>query len=94
MTSTFRPRATRDSDPVIRWVFQRDAKTITCEVDALSADSYDVCLVPHWDVSSSMAPRLDAPADALLRHAQIASQLRDRGWVLVDRVASGRLAAA
>jgi hypothetical protein len=41
-----------------------------------------------------MAPRLDAPADALLRHAQIASQLRDRGWVLVDRVASGRLAAA
>ena len=94
MPSTFTSHASRLSDPVLRWVFQRNAEAITCELDALGDRSYDVSVVPHSDVSSSMVQHFDAPAGALLRHAQIARQLRDSGWVLVDRVARGRLAAA
>jgi hypothetical protein len=93
MTSTAERRATSTSDPVLRWIFQRAAKTITCEVDVLGAGSYDVSLVPHWDVSASIVQRFDAPHGALLRHADIARQLRDGGWMMVDRGCAGRLAA-
>ena len=67
---------------------------ITCQLDALGNRSWDVCVVPHSDGSSSMVQHFDAPGGALLRHAQIARQLRDSGWVLVDRVVRGRPAAA
>jgi hypothetical protein len=94
MTFTSSSRAIHPSEPVLRWVFQRQAKAVTCEVDVLGNGSYDVYVVPHWDVSSSLVQHFTAPAGALLRHAQIARELRDRGWALVDRVASDRRAAA
>lgn len=94
MTSTGERRATSASDPVVRWVFQRDTKTITCEVDALGARSYDVSVVRHWDVAASIVQHFDAPRSALLRHAHIARQLRDRGWVVIDRGSGAHLAAA
>jgi hypothetical protein len=94
MTSTGECRATGTSDPLLRWVFQRDAKTITCEVDVLGPRSYDVSLVPHWDVSASIVQHFDAPQGALLRHADIARQLREGGWTIVDRGSAGRLVAA
>jgi hypothetical protein len=40
-----------------------------------------VCVLPHWNLSDSMVERFNAPASALRRHAEIASQLREAGWV-------------
>ena len=84
----------QQSDSVLRWTFQRDANAITCELDARGHRSYDVCVVPHWDVSSSVVEHFEGPSVALLRHAEIARRLRAGGWVLTDRGPTVRRAAA
>ena len=94
MTSTPRSRTTRQSEPVLRWIFRRAAKSITCQVEVRADRSYSVYLVPHWDVSSSVAEHFDGAAVALLRHAEIARHLRESGWVLTNRVASARTSRA
>jgi hypothetical protein len=93
MPSTFASHPRRPVKPVLRWVFGRDANAITCELDTRGARSYEVCLVPHWNVAASIVERFEAPSRAFLRHAQIARELREGGWVLVDRLPASRLAA-
>ena len=48
--------------------------------------SYDVCIVPHWNVASAVVERFDAPALAWLRHAELSQCLRENGWVLTKHV--------
>jgi hypothetical protein len=84
MTTNRRPLPSSEPHPVLCWIFQRHADAITCELDLGADRSYDVCVVPHWDVSSSLVEHFQGPAGALWRHAEIASRLRERGWVLTD----------
>jgi hypothetical protein len=74
------------AEPVrlVRWVFQRGENALTCEVDQ-SQSTYDVCVVPHWDVSASVVEETDSPTLALQRHAEIARYLRQTGWSLTSR---------
>jgi hypothetical protein len=85
MTSTPDAHTNQQSAPILRWIFHRGASAITCELDARGNRSYDVCIVPHWDVLSSVVEHFEAPSVALLRHAEIARRLRASGWVLTDR---------
>ena len=67
---------------MLRWVFQRGAATLTCSVEAAADRSaYEVCIFPHWNLSMGSIERFGAPGGALHRHAEIASRLRDAGWV-------------
>ena len=67
---------------ILRWVFQRGPEVLTCAVEnSGQSTSYNVCVLPHWNLSDSMVERFNAPASALRRHAEIASQLREAGWV-------------
>jgi hypothetical protein len=59
-------------------------------VNTRDAASYDVCVVPHWNVSAAVVETVDTPGRALLRHAEIARNLRETGWLVVDRVSSAR----
>jgi hypothetical protein len=72
-----------ESAGVLRWTFLRGTKAMTCAVRFSDQQMYDVCVVPHWDVSSSVIETFERPASALHRHAQIASSLREAGWTLV-----------
>ena len=65
---------------MLRWIFTRNDAALTCELDANAAGGYDVCVVPHWDVSSAAIERFDAAAAALQRHAELARYLLDTGW--------------
>lgn len=65
---------------MLRWVFRRQHHAITCEIDARGDRTFEVCLVPHWDVSASTIERFDAVHRALERHAELALRLRDAGW--------------
>ena len=94
MTATNWSAASPDADPVLRWIFRRDRDALTCGLEVDANRAYDVCVVPHWDVSSSLIEHFDAPADALFRHAEIARRLRERGWVLTDYVSGDHAAAA
>jgi hypothetical protein len=68
--------------PILQWVFHRNLEAITCELDIASDRSYRVAIVPHWDAVAAVVERIDAPRQALLRHAELAAYLRENGWML------------
>jgi len=76
-------RQPADSARILRWVFVRGTKAVTCEVSVCGKETYDVCVVPHWDISSSVIEAFNRPASALRRHAEIAAYFREAGWILV-----------
>jgi len=93
-TSSNRKVSTRrqsESAGILRWIFLRGSKALTCEVRAFGKQTFDVCVVPHWDVSSSVVETFKRPGMALRRHAEIAFYFREAGWSLV-RDGAGRLA--
>ena len=77
------PAGTAESVGVLRWVFIRGTRALTCELRVNGPHSHDVCVVPHWDVSSSIVERHDRAASAMRRHAEISSYFRQAGWILV-----------
>lgn len=79
---------TSESIGILRWVFLRGRKALTCELRMNGQTSHDVCVVPHWDVSSSVIERFERPASALRRHAEIADGFRQAGWRVVHDVAN------
>jgi hypothetical protein len=82
MTSMNRAVSTRkqaESAGTLRWVFLRGTRVLTCEVRVFGK-TFDVSVVPHWDVSASVIESFDRPASALRRHAEIASHFREAGW--------------
>ncbi len=71
-----------EAAPILRWVFRRGHEALTCAVEtAVARSSFDVCILPHWDLSVGTVEHFSAPASALRRHAEIASRLRQAGWV-------------
>jgi hypothetical protein len=70
-----------ESTRMLRWVFHRGTQAVTCEIDASRTRGYDVCLVPHWNVSASVIERFGKAPDAFRRHAEVALRLREAGWV-------------
>jgi hypothetical protein len=77
------PRRSASTEPacILRWVFHRGADALTCAVEAGGRASYDVCVLPHWNLAEATVEHFDIPASALRRHAEIASRLRQAGWV-------------
>ena len=80
--------------PMVRWIFQRGGHLLTCEVDARSRHTFDVSVVPHWDVSSAVVERFDHAVTAMERHAAIAQSLRSHGWQVVRHATAHDRAAA
>jgi hypothetical protein len=69
--------------PVLRWTFERRDNAVTTELDVTPSGTYELCVVPHWDVSRATVEPLSGPVDAFQRHAEVARQLRDIGWTRV-----------
>ena len=82
-----------NSAGILRWVFLRGTRALTCEVRIFGKQAFDVSVIPHWDVSSSVIETFGSPASALRRHAEIASSFRQAGWILV-REGMGQTAGA
>ena len=76
----------RDPVCLLRWTFRKGMRTITCQLDNHPRESsYDVCVVPHWDVSAAVVEVAQEPIGAFRRHADIARRLRAAGWSLSRR---------
>jgi hypothetical protein len=68
---------------MLRWVFHRGPDTLTCAVEAAGdRKSYDLCVLPHWNLSLATVEHFAAPVTALERHAAIAAALRQAGWTV------------
>jgi hypothetical protein len=88
MTSPLTVRHTPEPVCLVRWIFHRSGNALTCQVDASATrSSYDVSVVPHWNVAAGAIETVDTPGRALQRHAEIAKQLREHGWSLARRTA-------
>jgi hypothetical protein len=85
---------TPDTLSNLKWIFVHAGQFLTCEIGTRGHWSYDVCVIPHWDVGSSVIEPYDQPAAALHRHAQFASRLRDAGWVRISENRTGHMASA
>ncbi len=69
---------------MLRWVFRRGGRAVTCEIDARDDRGYEVAVIPHWDVSGAQVEQFDDALGAMERHASIARSLRAGGWVVID----------
>jgi len=68
---------------LLRWVFQREDRLLTCQLDREGhQDAYTLSLVPHWDVREAVSETFEAGVSAFRRHAAIADGLRRQGWTL------------
>ena len=65
---------------MLRWIFCRGQMALTCELRATDQGTFDVSVVPHWDVASSIVERHERASTGMRRHAEIASSLREAGW--------------
>jgi hypothetical protein len=82
------PPSGQAQDPVcvLRWTFRKGSRSITCQLENnVAASSYDVFVIPHWDIGSTVVEGTTTPIEALRRHAQIARGLRAAGWALDRR---------
>jgi hypothetical protein len=77
------PRTPRGRRPVLRWMFERRNSALTAQIDVTPSGTYELSVVPHWDVSRAVIEPFGGPVDALHRHAEIARQLREVGWTRV-----------
>jgi hypothetical protein len=68
---------------ILRWIFVRGTNAVTCEIRVNGPHSHDVCVLPHWNLSSAIVDRYDRPARAFRRHAEIAQRFREAGWTLI-----------
>ena len=84
MTTTSQPSAS--ARPVLLWVLRNDFDAITVGVDISDSGKCEVKTVPHWDTSLALIEPFDSAGDALRRHAEVASRLREIGWVVADHV--------
>jgi hypothetical protein len=71
---------------MVNWLFTRGTRALTCQVGTDGAgSSFEVAVVPHWDLSLAVVEEAQSPATALQRHAQIAMMLKDAGWSVARR---------
>jgi hypothetical protein len=86
MNRTSQTSAPAPLRPVLLWVLRNDFDAITLGVDVSDSGRCEVRTVPHWDTSLALVEPFDSAADALRRHAEVASRLREIGWVVADHV--------
>jgi hypothetical protein len=67
---------------LVRWVFGRGSRVLTCEVRANDEGQFDVYIVPLWDVKAAIIEAYDRASGAMRRHAEIATAFRQAGWVV------------
>lgn len=71
-----------DDRCLLRWVLQRGSDALTCEVDAHGRRSFDLQVMLGGARSPALTEHFDSPVAAVERHAQVATLLRDAGWVV------------
>ena len=69
---------------LLRWTFRRGNEFLTCVIDrARGGRGYQLAVVPQTSTNAARIELFPSAFAVLLRHASIASELRDLGWTLV-----------
>ena len=70
---------------MLYWLFYRNDHALTCELSVNADQEYVVQVTPLWDDASPACETFSRPTDALRRHAELATFLRESGWLLAER---------
>jgi hypothetical protein len=76
-----------DDRCLLRWVLQRGSEALTCEVDAHGHGSFDLQVMLGGSQSPALTEHFNSPVAAVERHAEVATLLRDAGWVVTTHTA-------
>ncbi len=79
---------------MLRWMFMKGRRALTCEVRLDHRGSFDVCVVPLWDVGAAVIESYDRAALAMRRHAEIAAAFRQGGWAVARQTTKSSAEAA
>lgn len=71
--------STRSSRTLLRAILRRGPRVLSCDVISRGR-RYDVCVVPHWDVSSALVEAFAKGTDAVGRQAELSWLFRQAGW--------------
>jgi hypothetical protein len=70
---------------MLYWLFYRNNDALTCELTVNADQEYVVQVTPLWDEGTTACETFRRPTDALRRHAEVATFLRESGWLLAER---------
>jgi hypothetical protein len=70
---------------MLYWLFYRNDHALTCELSVNADQEYLVQVTPLWGDESAVCETFSRPTDALRRHAELATFLRESGWLLAER---------
>ncbi len=79
------PQTTTSQSPqrLLAWTFRRGAQLVTCELLCTSDQHYAVIVTPHWSSGTTHVEEQANGVAAFHRHAALALQLRQQGWMVV-----------
>ena len=84
-----------ESATLLRWVFQKGHRYITCSIEMTGDGSlFDVYVLPHWNLSAASIQQFADAASAFKQHAELALILRTAGWVVAHDSPRHAVAAA
>jgi hypothetical protein len=69
---------------VLHWQLKKGRRSLACGLTARDSGEFDVIASAGDADDFGSFERFDNMGDALLRHAAIASALRDAGWQVTD----------
>jgi hypothetical protein len=73
-----------DAQALVRWTFCRGNEWVTCQVHRQRGGLYRLALIPRAPGGMSAVETFGQLVSALHRHASIARDLRQQGWVVVS----------
>ena len=73
-----------EPDSMLLRTTRHGTNAVTCQLVTRNDWSYELCVVPHCDPSAAVLERFHKSRPAILRHAEVARQLRKEGWNVID----------
>jgi hypothetical protein len=68
----------------LHWLFIRDNRALSCDVDVRGDGAYAVSLLPLWKQGEATTETFARPGEAMRRHSEIAAFLQASGWLLAE----------
>ena len=80
---------------MLRWVFAKGNRYITCSLEMIDdGSSFEVHVLPHWDPAASTVQCFSEAAIAFDHHAELVGLLREFGWCGAQNSPRHAIAAA
>jgi hypothetical protein len=71
---------------LICWTFHRGSQSLICAVEEITKASYEVCVLPSWNIELATVEHFTDSGAAFRRHAEISLRFREVGWTTEHRV--------